>query len=426
MNTETTKQTAEKGWVLFDGDCPWCVGWARRAGGALARRGFALAPLQTPWVRARLGLAEGVRPEEMAVLTAQGRVLGGADALLELARHFWWARWVRGLARLPGVLPLLHAAYRWGAARRPCANGACALPAPAVRARGWTAAEPWLALPLPVCALAATWTAEGWVMMWSVALALFASVKWLMWRTAGARPGRDGGGFLRAAGFLFAWPGMDAGAFLDAGRRVEPPLAFEWGTAGFKILLGVVLVWGAAGWAAGYSTLLAGWVGMAGLVLGLHFGLFHLLALAWRRAGVDAVPIMNAPLRAVSLAEFWGRRWNLGFSVVARRWLMQPLAGWWGPGPALFMVFLVSGLVHELVISVPARGGFGLPTAYFVLQALAMGLERARFGRWLGLGTGVRGWWFTLLVVAGPACWLFHPPFVHAVILPFLRVLGAL
>ena len=130
MNAEITKTTAEKGWVWFDGDCPWCVGWARRAGPALARRGFALAPLQTPWVRARLGLAEGGRPQEMAVLTAQGRALGGADALLELARHFWWARWVRGLAWLPGVLPLLRAAYRWGAARRPCAKGACALPAP--------------------------------------------------------------------------------------------------------------------------------------------------------------------------------------------------------------------------------------------------------------------------------------------------------
>lgn len=167
-------------------------------------------------------------------------------------------------------------------------------------------------------------------------------------------------------------------------------------------------------------------MGMIGIVLCLHFGLFHLLSLAWRRTGVNAAPIMNAPLRATSLAAFWGRRWNLGFSVPARRFLLKPLAARYGNAIAMLAVFLASGLLHELVISLPARADFGLPTAYFALQGVAMLVERSAVGRWLGLTMGWRGRTFAMLCVVGPVFWLFHPPFVHRVILPFLHTIGAL
>jgi alginate O-acetyltransferase complex protein AlgI len=88
-------------------------------------------------------------------------------------------------------------------------------------------------------------------------------------------------------------------------------------------------------------------------------------------------------------------------------------------------VFLLSGLVHDLVISLPARGGFGLPTGYFCVQGLAMVGERTRLGRRIGLGRGLRGWLFTVIVTAGPAYWLFHPAFMERVILPMLHAIGA-
>jgi hypothetical protein len=65
-----------------------------------------------------------------------------------------------------------------------------------------------------------------------------------------------------------------------------------------------------------------------------------------------------------------------------------------------------------------------LPTAYFILQGLAVLFERSRIGRRVGLGRGVRGWLFTLACTAGPAFWLFHPFFVRNVILPMLQAFG--
>jgi hypothetical protein len=164
---------------------------------------------------------------------------------------------------------------------------------------------------------------------------------------------------------------------------------------------------------------------MLGVVLLLHFGLFHLLALGWQAAGVNAQPIMRAPLLATSLAQFWGRRWNMAFHALAHDLVFRPLVRRWGATCAGIGVFLISGLVHEAVISLPARGGYGLPTAYFGIQALGVLMERSTWGRRFGLGQGFRGWLFMLFCTAGPAFWLFHPIFIRNIILPMLRAIGA-
>ncbi|HSU65988.1 MAG TPA: membrane bound O-acyl transferase family-domain-containing protein, partial [Tepidisphaeraceae bacterium] len=171
--------------------------------------------------------------------------------------------------------------------------------------------------------------------------------------------------------------------------------------------------------------MLLGWLGMFGMVLILHFGAFDLLALFWHSRGVNAVPLMRNPLGATSLADFWGRRWNTAFHRLTEQLVFKPLARLANARVAMMSGFVLSGLIHDLVISVPARGGFGLPTLYFVLQGAGVLVERSAAGRRAGLGTGVRGRAFAMLVAAGPAGLLFHPPFVMRVIVPFLRAIGA-
>jgi alginate O-acetyltransferase complex protein AlgI len=165
---------------------------------------------------------------------------------------------------------------------------------------------------------------------------------------------------------------------------------------------------------------------MLGAVLVLHFGVFEIAALLWQSIGIDAPALMDVPLRAASLVEFWGSRWNTGFHQLARDLAFRPFYKKLGPGKAGFLVFLLSGLVHDLVISLPAHGGYGFPTLYFALQGAGVAFERSRAGRRLGLRKGRSGWLFMTVVTAAPAFWLFHPAFVLRVILPFMEAVHAL
>ncbi len=110
------------GWVFYDGGCEFCRSLARRFRSTLQKRGFGLAPLQDPRVAVVLGLAPSLLLQEMRVLTAEGQVLGGAQAVTFLAGKIWWAWPVHAAAKLPGMPPLLRAAYRWVANHRHCSS----------------------------------------------------------------------------------------------------------------------------------------------------------------------------------------------------------------------------------------------------------------------------------------------------------------
>jgi alginate O-acetyltransferase complex protein AlgI len=135
---------------------------------------------------------------------------------------------------------------------------------------------------------------------------------------------------------------------------------------------------------------------------------------------------MDWPIAATSVSDFWGRRWNLAFRDLTHRFLFRPLTPLFGARGAVLAGFVFSGLVHDFVISLSARGGYGLPTLFFLISGLAMFAERGRLGRMLGLGRGWRGWLFTALTILAPAPLLFHPPFVERIVVPFLQAIGAL
>src|SRR5262249_51294152 len=132
------------------------------------------------------------------------------------------------------------------------------------------------------------------------------------------------------------------------------------------------------------------------------------------------------PLRATSLSDFWGRRWNTAFRDFTHQFLFRPLSLRWGARMAIFAGFLFSGVVHDIVISVPASGGYGGPTIFFTIQGAALLAARTPFGGGIGLGAGVRGWLFTMLALVLPLGLLFHRPFVLAIIVPFLHAIGAM
>jgi hypothetical protein len=256
--------------------------------------------------------------------------------------------------------------------------------------------------------------------MWTLAGAIYAACKWLTWRRTPAQKAPR----WRHTAYLLAYPGLDATGFLTRpARALAGPQ--EWLHAAARFTFGAVLFL-AAGSIAGDRTLAAGWIGMTGLVFMLHFGLFHLASCAWRAAGVEALPLMNRPLVSTSLTEFWSRRWNAAFRDFAHRFLFRPMQYRIGPRAAIAAGFVFSGVVHDVVISVPAGAGFGGPTLFFVIQAAGLLFERTAAGRRAGLGRGLSGWAFTALTVLAPLPLLFHTAFVTNVIVPFMRAAGVL
>ena len=283
--------------------------------------------------------------------------------------------------------------------------------------QGWLplAVFPWLVM------LFAPVSWPRWVTMWTLAFVVFCGCKWLTWR----RTPVSGAPMWRQLAYLTLWPGLDPQAFLKATPGARPPAAREWLFAATKTLAGLSVLYGLGRLVPQDQPYLAGWVGMIGIVMTLHFGTFHLISCFWRSNGVNARPLMHAPLTSVSLGEFWGRRWNTAFRDLTHRFLFRPLTARLGARGAVFAGFVFSGVIHDAVISVPAGGGYGGPSLFFVVQAFGLLAERTRAGRRIGMGAGRSGWLFTTLLLVLPAPLLFHAPFVVGIVVPFMQAIGA-
>ena len=134
--------------------------------------------------------------------------------------------------------------------------------------------------------------------------------------------------------------------------------------------------------------------------------------------GIPVRPLFRNPLVSRGLADFWAKRWNLSFSQMMARIVQRPLRAKFGKKPALFAVFLGSGLLHELAITLPVQSGYGLPTLYFTLHGIMVLLEKKTWPLCFS-----RIW--ALLLVAAPLPLLFPALFTEEVIqftLSFLQI----
>ena len=224
--------------------------------------------------------------------------------------------------------------------------------------------------------------------------------------------------------FAALWPGMRPAPFASAGGPPLPGAAELVKRGVARLVLGLALLACARlAWSTTGSLLLATALALPGLSFILHFGIFNLVAGAWRYAGVDVHALFRAPLQSRSLAEFWGRRWNLAFSEMTSIGVYRPLRAAVGKPPALVVAFLFSGLLHELAISLPVRAGFGLPLLYFAIHGALMlverGLERADRPVYRRAAVG-RAW--TAFWLVAPLPILFHRPFLRGIVWPILGV----
>ncbi|WP_051313122.1 MBOAT family protein [Sporocytophaga myxococcoides] len=164
-----------------------------------------------------------------------------------------------------------------------------------------------------------------------------------------------------------------------------------------------------------FSTALA----LIGLSLILHFGILNISAGFWRSKGAATRALFKEPMRSVSLAEFWGKRWNLAFSEMTAIALYRPLKPKIGEKAATVTAFVFSGLLHEVAISVPVKAGYGLPLLYFFIQGILIIIERKlEYSGILKNKIVARSWVFAGLILPFPV--LFHVWFLKGIIWPLI------
>ncbi len=117
-----------RGWILYDDTCGFCRKWVPFWGGTLKKRGLKIAPLQSDWVKEKLGEVDRDLSQDLRLLLADGTQVRGADVYRYVMRRIWWAY----LFYLFSVAPLLRNVFDWSyrtfANNRHRISRACRLP----------------------------------------------------------------------------------------------------------------------------------------------------------------------------------------------------------------------------------------------------------------------------------------------------------
>ena len=129
--TVPTPTTAGAGFVLgvvlYDGECGFCSRWAQYWRRTLARHRFEIASLDQPWVTEKIKMPREELLTDIRLLTADGRLISGADVYLYVARQIRWAWPFYAIFSLPGFNWMIHTGYRWFARNRYLVSRSCRL-----------------------------------------------------------------------------------------------------------------------------------------------------------------------------------------------------------------------------------------------------------------------------------------------------------
>lgn len=105
--------------LIFDGECSFCLRQIQRIKHRDRRAKLEYVPRLTPGLDQRFPrLAEGDFDSGMRLITPEGIIHVGADAVYHVARHLPGWRRLAWLYRVPGLHGLARLAYGWVAARR--------------------------------------------------------------------------------------------------------------------------------------------------------------------------------------------------------------------------------------------------------------------------------------------------------------------
>lgn len=139
-----------------------------------------------------------------------------------------------------------------------------------------------------------------------------------------------------------------------------------------------------------------------------------------RLAGFDTKPIIAGVFRSRTVAEFW-QRYNYRVHDWHYRNVFRAAGGRRRPARAMALVFLFSGLYHELMFGIATSRFDGSQLAFFLTQAPAA-LASGRIERWVrkgGIARKIAAHGFTILFLSLTSILFFRGvsrvfPFVYA------------
>ena len=157
------------------------------------------------------------------------------------------------------------------------------------------------------------------------------------------------------------------------------------------------------------------WAGGAVLILCIFESAVALLRVVYGALGFHLPPLHEAPHLAVTVREFWARRWN---RIVAR-WLhqniYQPVQARWRRRAGIAATFVFSALLHADIVfpALGLRGAVSMLT-FFLVQGVAVLVEvRLHTDRWPRVWA--RLWTLGTILGSSP---LFIMPAWHLLNLP--------
>lgn len=98
--------------VYYDGACPLCTLEIKHYASRKEAAALRFVDVSQEGADLGAGLAQDAALRRFHVRRADGTLLSGARAFVEIWRALPGWSWLAGLARLPGVVPLLELAYR--------------------------------------------------------------------------------------------------------------------------------------------------------------------------------------------------------------------------------------------------------------------------------------------------------------------------
>ncbi|KAI7904044.1 uncharacterized protein BX663DRAFT_432409 [Cokeromyces recurvatus] len=93
--------------------------------------------------------------------------------------------------------------------------------------------------------------------------------------------------------------------------------------------------------------------------------------------GTKTIPAFNHPFLATSLIDFWGNRWNMVMRNIFHKQIFskRPTSSAWERNLKGLQVFHMSGLMHEIIMTIVHREINLEQWLFFMIQGIAIYLQ---------------------------------------------------